>query len=189
MEFKFKLKTSSVTALSKDVKQLFESVIQNQRMLNEIGESVVSDIKETTQKKGKSIPFGLQDFRLLKESWILRKTKLAETNHTDEFYEEGKSNLTFTGQLMNSIVHKIISKGTLLFSFDGTHEGYKSSTGRSSKSIPNEKLAEYVAQAGRPFFGIRPAMRLRVNRIVKTYMKRAIQVRGFLKEIDNQTKE
>lgn len=184
MSFEFKLKTESVNQVSADVKALFNRVIANKQMLGEIGQSLVEDIKSTTQKDGKSIPLKVTDFKLLKESWILRKRKLSQTNHTDEYHEEGKSNLTFTGQLLNSIVFKIVSKGKLLFTFSGTHEGYVSESGQKGKNISNEKLAKYVAEQGRPFFGVRPVMRSRVSRIVKTYMKRAILVGGFLKGID-----
>ena len=184
MSFEFKLKTESVNKLSEDVKRIFKKVIANEQMMNEIGTAIVTDVKETTQK-GKSIPNGLKDFALLKESWILQKTRYAKSNPTDAAYDEGFSNLTFTGQLLNSIRHKIISKGTLLISFFDIHKGYTSSTGHKTKDIPNEKLAQYVAEAGRPFFGVRPTIRLRINRIVKKYMNRALKVQKLLKDIDN----
>jgi len=184
MGFEFKLKSESVNQISAEVKALFQRVITNKQMLNEIGKTLIQDIKTTTQKEGKSIPNKVTDLKLLKERWIIRKTKLAKTNHTDEFYEEGKSNLTFTGQLLNSIVFNIVSKGKLLFTFSGTHEGYVSESGKKGKNISNEKLAKYVAEQGRSFFGVRPVMRSRVSRVVKTYMKRAILVGGFLKGID-----
>jgi hypothetical protein len=91
MSFEFKLKSISVDNLSKEVVTLFNKVIANPQMLNEIGESIKTDIKNSTQVLGKSIPQGNKDLKLLKESWITRKIKLSETNHTDEFYEEGKS--------------------------------------------------------------------------------------------------
>lgn len=185
MSFTFKINEDSLKNVEKSVRVAFDKAISNANMLNEIGKTIADDVREQT-RKGKSIPSGLKDFKLLKESWIKRKTRLDKFNETDAAYEEGGSNLTFTGQLLNSFKHKIIGKGMLELFFDGNHKPYKSPTGSPvGKEIMNKDLADYVAKGGRPFVGVRPAIRLRVNRIVKGYIKRALIVARLLKEIDN----
>lgn len=186
MSFTFKINEDSLKGVEKNIRVAFDKALSNANMLNEIGKTLTDDVREQT-RKGKSIPSGLKDLKLLKESWIKRKTRLDKYNQTDAAYEEGGSNLTFTGQLLNAFKHKIIGKGTVELSFgDSIHKPYKSPTGKAvGKEIKNEDLADYVALGGRPFVGVRPAMRLRVNRIVRGYIKRALIVARLLKEIDN----
>lgn len=184
MSFTFKINEQSLRNVEKSVRTAFDKVIANQNMLNEIGTTITTDVVEQTRTKDRSIPLK-SELKLLKESWIFRKKRLADFNQTDPEYQEGRSNLTFTGQLLNSFKHRIIGRGELELSFEGDHEGYKTPSGKTTKTIPNEKLAKYVADAGRPFVGIRPAMRTRVNRIVTKYIKRALIVARLLKQIDN----
>lgn len=171
MSYTFKFDASSLANVQDNVKRAFEKVISNTRMLNEIGESITTDVIDQTRVKEKSIPLK-SDLKLLKESWIKGRSKLSETNVTDAEYQPGRSNLTFTGQLLNSLKWRVLKAGVLEMFFDGMHKGYT----KGSKDLSNEKLAQYVAEGGRPFFGVRPAMRLRVNRIVRTYIKRALVV-------------
>lgn len=186
MPFSFKFNQKSMDGLEQNVRDAFKKAIGNKQMLNEIGKEIIIDVVDVTRNKDKSIPLKLSDLKLLKESWIITKRRLAQTNETDPAYEDGRSNLTFTGQLLNSMRHSILGPGKLEISFKGMHAGYKSATGRVSKAIENSKLAEYVAKAGRPFFGVRPAMRFRVNRIVKTYVKRALVVARLTNnDVDN----
>lgn len=182
MSFKIKFNEASISGLEKNVKDAFKKVIASNAMLNEVGKLVTEDIVETTRGE-RSIPDGLNHLKLLKESWITRKKRLASTNTKDSAYEEGKSNLTFTGQLLNSLKWKILGPGKIQTFFKGNHAPYVSGTGaKSGKSIKNEDLAKYVAIAGRPFIGVRPAIRVRIQRLVKGYVKRALVVARLTKE-------
>jgi hypothetical protein len=184
MSFSIKFDKKSADKLEGNVRAAFQKVIRSQAMLNEVGQLVVTDVVEQTRNE-KSIPLK-KDLRLLKEKWITRKSKIVDTNQTSPFYEEGKSNLTFTGQLLNSFTWAIEGVGKIRLFFQGTHQPYKNIDGTTSgKSISNEDLAKYVADGGRPFVGVRPAIKRRVNRIVKTYLKRALIVARLTKnEVD-----
>lgn len=178
MSFQFKFDASSLAGVEKNVRDAFNKVITNPRMLNEIGSSITTDIVDQTRNKEKSIPLG-SDLKLLKESTIKQRMWLQKYNSTDAAFEDGRSNLTFTGQLLNSLTHKILGRGILEIFFDGKHKPYKGKTktlGKEDKELSNEELAQYVADAGRPIVGVRPAIRLRINTIVKTYIKRALVV-------------
>lgn len=173
--FTFKFNEASMKGVQDNVRKAFLEATKSEPMLGEIGQAIVEDVVMQT-KAGKSIPLK-SDFKLLKESWIVYKKFLSTANKTDADYEEGRSNLTFTGQLLKSFGWTIAGPGKLILSFVGFHKPYKTGTGRESgEEIPNQTLAKYVADSGRPFVGVRPAMRLRVNRIVKTYVKRILVV-------------
>ena len=71
--------------------------------------------------------------------------------------------------------------GKLKLYFKGFHLPYKNEDGENiGKRITNEKLAEYVAEQGRPIVGVRPAIERRVGRIVRTYIRRALKVARLL---------
>jgi hypothetical protein len=174
MPSEFRFRRESIARLEKNVIAAFNKAIVNEQMLNTIGEEIVEDVKTQT-RKGLSIPNKLQDLKLLKEKWITRKERLKTVNSTDPSYEEGASNLSFTGQLLNSFSHAIRGPGRILLYFHDFHQPYKNLNGTTSgEEIPNATLAKYLADKGRPFVGVRPSMRLRINRIVKDYVKRAM---------------
>jgi hypothetical protein len=62
----------------------------------------------------------------LRPATIKRRERLATVNPTDSAYSSGKSNLTFTGQLLNSLRVKFqVSKLVFNFTSIGKHRPYK----------------------------------------------------------------
>lgn len=185
MSFQVKFNQASIDKVQSNVKEAFQKVINSKSMLNEVGQLVVTDVVEQTRNE-KSIPLGGKDLKLLKDKWITRKDRIASVNSPDGNYEEGKSNLTFTGQLLNSFTWAIEGAGKIKLFFKDVHSGYKTLSGTTGKPIENQKLADYVAKAGRPFVGVRPVIKRRINRIVKDYIKRALVVSRLSKNnVDN----
>ena len=183
MSLKFKFKESDIDNVEKSVKDAFEKVIASKQLLNEVGEIVITDIKEQTRVRGKSIPNKLADLKLLKEAWIKRRTKLASSNNVDRDFEDGRSNLTFTGQLLNSLSSLIPGPGKLRIYLKGIHKAYRNQDGEKiSRDLSNEKLAEYVEKQGRPFLGVRRVITNRINRLVRTYVRRALRVKKLFKD-------
>lgn len=60
-----------------------------------------------------------------------------------------KSNLTFTGQLLNSMHSSVLRPGVFLIDFQGEHQPLTP----TGKTISNGTLAYYVEKEGRPFIG------------------------------------
>lgn len=91
-------------------------------------------------------------FKELSESWIERKSKLSKVNKPSEFYRKRKSNITFTGQLLDSFKYKIIqSTLTIEFFFQGLRRPYKGLRKESLETVAtNKELASKIEQA-RPF--------------------------------------
>lgn len=187
MSFEVKINQDSIDKLQSNVKDAFKKVIANQNMLNELGQTIVTDVVEQTRNE-KSIPLGMKDLKLLKEKWITRKQRLKSVNPTDEFYEEGKSNLTFTGQLLRALTWFIKGPGKLHIDFDEkVRTPYMNLNGEAQKEpITNKELAKHIAANGRPFVGVRPVIKRRLQRIVKDYVKRALVVARLSKNnVDN----
>lgn len=186
MSFTFKISEQSIKNVEKSVRTTFRKVISNNKMLGEIGDIIVTDVVEQTRNNEKSIPNKMKDLPLLRESWIKRRDILSNYNQTNEAYDSGRSNLTFTGQLLDSLTWAITRAGQLKVYFQGIHKPYKSVKKKKplGKEITNEQLAKYVSKT-RPFVGVRPAIRLRVSRLVKSYMKRALLVAKLTKGVDS----
>jgi hypothetical protein len=74
--------------------------------------------------------------------------------HVDkEFFTPDLSNLTFSGQLLRSLV-ATAKKGADFAEIFIRPEGNRRKLPGEKKSLTNQKVAEYVAAQGRPFLGI-----------------------------------
>lgn len=170
---KAKLDEESVNRAKRLTEQLLNKVLTNRKMLNEVGELVVTDVVRQTRSgktaDGKPLPS-------LSEKWIKRRKQLA-TGGTDPAYRPRKSNLTLSGQLLNSFEYFIQGPGKLLLKFTGIHKGYtytkkNGRTGKTGGNTPNELIAE--GQNKRTgFLGVRPQVVDRAKRIIVGYLRRS----------------
>lgn len=93
-----------------------------------------------------------EKFKELTESTIERKAKLAKVNETSDFYRKRKSNLTFTGQLLNSFKYKITqSTLTIQFFFEGFRKPYKGLRKEALETLATNKLLAAKLEKDRPF--------------------------------------
>jgi hypothetical protein len=88
-----------------------------------------------------------------------------------ELFKPNKSNLTFTGQLLESL--------------RGTANEIKQTvtvraTGTRDDGLTNDKLAEYVAKQGRPFLGLDEKGRARMSQIILRDLRRKLKARKKL---------
>jgi hypothetical protein len=172
---KFKIKNASIDKIESDIRRKAEALIKNPEILNELADTVIQDIKYQT-KRGVSAKTG-ERLMGLSDSWKKRRAKIASSISTGELFSVNRSNLTLSGQLLDSISKKISSVVTIFF--DGDHMPYrvrrKDGTGSYNvgERIKNEKLAEYV-QEKRPFFAVRDSLIPRLKKIVIKYIRRNI---------------
>lgn len=124
MAFKVKLNDASVKQVEANVRLAFEKVIANKEMLGEVGQTIVDDVRFQT-RRGKSIPNDLAPLKPLSKKWKEKRKELAQSNETSDVFSPARSNLSLTGQLLNSFNYIIRGAGKLLLRFEGTHEPYK----------------------------------------------------------------
>lgn len=168
----FKTKVPSLANVRSNVKKIFSEVVKDPDTLNEIGSTLVDQNKKAIRSGvdvGGSL---LTKTRLPKLSpkWVERKEKLRSTNEASEYYRKGASNLTFTGQLVDSIKHKIEqSKGTVVIFISGKRKPYKNLKGRNEKDNPsNEEVAQDLKNKwGISIVGVTSAMRNIINKLVR----------------------
>lgn len=87
-------------------------------------------------------------FKLPKHSTVYRQLRKDYKNLLDGTTNVGKSNLTFSGQLMRSMGVRKIRRGSVVI---GPSRKVRKKIFVGEKRLTNEKLAEYLANKGRPF--------------------------------------
>jgi hypothetical protein len=126
----------------------------------------VSDMgsKDPQQERLKALSDKYVDFRKGNFAYKKkRKGKKVTVNKgapkLGDFGSPGKSNLTLTGQMLDSIQIKLQPYGVLLYFPDTKH--------RYSKRITVRELAQYVQEQGRPFFRLTRGERRILLNLVK----------------------
>lgn len=141
----------------------FNDVTTDPTFVEDIAIFTVDRIKTFT-RQGKSIVTGSK-FDPLKKSTIENRKRYEDNNQTSEFYRRRKSNLTFTGQLVNSLTAKKVRRGlfqggvNIQIKPSGTHKGINYKNGGKAADIPNETLGRWTARGStnrpaRPFIGL-----------------------------------
>lgn len=174
---KLKLNQKSLDRLEADTKARLNRVLSNKEMLGEVGDMAIDMIRQNTRKGTSSVT----DEKLapLSKPWIQKRDRIASSQGTHPAYAKKRSNLTLTGQLLDSLKRSVAGRMVTIF-FDGMHIPYRMQTrkgiSRVGKLIKNSKLAQYVAEQGRPFFGFSKAFESKllaqVKRVVIRYIRR-----------------
>lgn len=195
MGISVKLDNKSVARVEKSVRESFEKVINNQNLLKDIGTVVIKDIQFQT-RKGKLKP--------LSDEWVNERKKIAKATATHPAYSARRSNLTLTGQLLDSLKIIYSKAGEVIIEATGIHRPYKANylkswyrIGQSGKrhlvkssntgmrtigeSIENKKLAEYVADQGREFMKVREGLNRQLKNLVVAYIRRSSRVLRLFK--------
>lgn len=119
-----------------------------------------------------------QNIKELKASTISRRRKLAKVNRTGKSFAPAKSNLTFSGQFINSFVtsiSRIKNVVILKISPSGIHKGYTNLNGTRQKGMTNEKLGELLIDGGRDYRKIGELKQKEIRNIVVNIIKRALR--------------
>jgi len=153
---KIKLKLKNVSKLSRKERTRLGQAIKRSGVMESIAEDVIK-VSKKAKRKG------------LTKKWSEYRDKLAAKNSTDPEYGSGKSNLTFTGGLLNSIKAKfVVGKFLIRLEPTGTHSLYKRLTKRKTKTkrkrSKNQDIALGQEKMGRPVIII-------TDKTIKKYSK------------------
>lgn len=178
-----------VDSATKKVVTAFEKVRRNPQMNKEIGEFLVKRIKAETRRKK---PFNkTRSFPSLKTSTIRGRTRLAKLNKTHITFGPDRSNLTFTGQLIEGIKFTI-KKTIITIATSGKRKTIRIGQKRSAKKTPissrNEILVKALADKG--FFLLVDGVVSedekiinRVSNIVLKFIRRSLSVQNRLDKL------
>lgn len=171
--------------IEKGIIKDIEEILSSKEMLSEVGQFTVDRLKYQA-RLGKPANFA-RSTKPLESSTIRSRRYLAKHNPTHETFEESRSNLTITGQFLDSLKYVVRGTGLLEIFFDGTHKGYLSGTGKRGKSIANEKLAEYLKDIDKRFavfdssLNTNETFKTRIKTVVQRFIRRGLAVRNRLR--------
>lgn len=192
---KIKFKQSTIDAIERDMKVKAGALAHDPALLGEVADIVIKDI--AYQVRIGVSPVDGKRFKPLSKEWREQRAEIAKATQTHAAFARNKSNLTLTGQLIDSL-HKIFQGGAVIIDFKDNHKPYNKkykdsfsrkgkSGGRSStvnsgktgiyqvgKEIPNKELAEYVAERGRPFMAVREKLLEQLKKVVIKHIRRKL---------------
>ena len=123
------------------------------------------------------------------EKWRERRKKLSRVNDTDRFYGAGKSNLTFTGQFINSFKIRVSDLATIKIFPIGKHKGYKGTgrkagvpypnskakKGKRGKSVSNKDIARGQIDQGRDYTKVGKKFLKKITTLFKTSILKEVR--------------
>lgn len=199
---KVKVSQRSIDKAKKGFEDEINKIIQKTTLLEDSANLIKTDIQFQT-KRGYSIPLK-KKFDELSEAWKNTRGMLSKFVKVAPVFSKNRSNLTITGQLIDSIVTRVFrNRGYAQIELDGVHEPYKiparqvrvkgharkNGTVRShtrnvppqtiGKNISNADLAERVAEQGRPFMGVRDQIVNRIKVLARNTIRRVFKSDGI----------
>lgn len=135
---KFRIKNKG--AITKKAQREINRAIRDSDTLEK-----AADILIKPMKKGKNPKTGRR-YKALASSTIDQRKRMARYNDTSPDFSPRRSNLTFSGQLLDSITAKIfVTKSIVEIEPRGTRRKYRKKNGKPVKgpALKNKTLAEY----------------------------------------------
>ncbi len=120
MEIKFK--QFSIDNVQADLTKKMKDLIKSPALLSEIADVAIKDIKFQA-RKGVSTKTGTK-FAPLSDAWVREREKIGEETRTNDAFAPKRSNITITGQLLDSMKKRIVGNGISIY-FSGIHKPYK----------------------------------------------------------------
>lgn len=142
----FTIKTKGINSILNKAKSLDKKI--DKPTFNEIGKLIADRIRLKT-RTGTSMATDSK-LKPLAQSTKKSRQSFARNHQTGLGFRPNKSNLTLSGQLLDSVTHKVnIQDQSVLVTPDGKRSPY----GRERSVPDNKKVAEYVSEE-RPFMGL-----------------------------------
>lgn len=163
---------AKVTFKLDNLKQRIKSVA-NELKQQKFGDHVAEQIVDKIRKDGHNFKTG-RKHKPLKRSTIEMRKSLSKYNKTHPEYSASKSNLTFTGRLLNSIKARITakSKGIVMrIDVSGSHAPYKGKGRTHGSRQSNKSIREELAKQGRDPLALNKKSRDSLSRILTAIIR------------------
>lgn len=117
----------------------------------------------------------------LSDSWRSKRGWLSRYNQTHPAFSQNRSNLTFTGQLVDAVTSSSDKSGASVrvkfFVKDTMRQSYRGASGKPvGKPLTNQTLAEYLSDKGRFFVGLDTKSRAQINNELTRILRRRLKV-------------
>ncbi len=189
MALEINIDTAKFVEIEKRINAQAKIALAGGDLKQEVGDFAVERIKYQART---TKPFNESgSFPALKDSTIKNRTYLAKYNPTHDTFAVDRSNLTITGEFLESLTWIDEGDTLLRLAFTGMHKFYVGAKGqRISKTIMNSTLAEYLAQKGfKPFdlsLEVNKQFITRIKTICQRYIRRALNISNSVADFDSQ---
>lgn len=156
--------------LDKKLEEIRRRAVSNE-LLTEIGETLVR-MNAKNARTGKASDGS--SFPPLSEKWKEQRGQLSNINKTHLAYSKNRSNVTFTGQLIDGLTYSInqINKSVDVYFNNLVRTPYKNLNGTSRKEIlTNAEIAEYLSEKGWKLIGINQEMGDRIKFLIDSSIR------------------
>ena len=180
-----KVKITGIPELEKRIEETFGKVRESRQMRTEVGEFLVERIKGEA-RRGKPLNDDRSFPELRSVTQIIRED-LAQQNATHPTFKVERSNITFTGQLVDSLRYLLLDK-KIVIEVPNTRRRKLKSKGVIVESqigirpaLTNKEVDRNLRRLGFDFYtaeGIESEERVlrRINNILKKFVRRAIKI-------------
>jgi hypothetical protein len=160
-----------------------KGALQGRKLLDDVGEQIIKDIKRNTRTgKGFSTSQlnGIKNNKReslpsLEKSTIKARKYYAKFNPTTQVYKSGRSNLSFSGQLIDSIAYDV-KKGRVVVSASGKkRRAYRTLKGKVKNTPSNDEIIGYLEKKGFYFLGIDDKTIDKIKTIAKRQIRRLLR--------------
>jgi hypothetical protein len=130
------------------------------------------------QIRNGKLPSG-KNVKRLKRVTIERRRQLSRKNRTHPDFSPAKSNLTFSGQFLDSfkvVVDRVKSAVRIRISPTGTHKGVTYLNGKRARGVRNEEIGRGLIEGGRDYRPISKKNRSKIGEFVLTALRRSLRL-------------
>jgi hypothetical protein len=180
--FKVNFNSDQFAKIEAKFRDDIQAILSNTDIMKDVGEFMVDRVKYQARI---AKPFNADgSFPDLKDSTVANRRYLAKFNEVDATFSPTRSNLTITGQFLNSLTYLVQGPGLVQILYDGIHTGYMSGKGRVGKSVANSDLVKWLSDKG---FNVmdrsladNQTVKRRVAAIALGYIRRGLKVQNRL---------
>lgn len=188
MPIDIKIDSAQFIDIEQRIRDQANIVLASPDLKAEIGDYAVEAIKYQARVGSPYNSTG--SFPSLADSTVKQRRYLAKYNQPHATYGEDFSNLTLTGEFLESLTWLDQGDTLLAIAFQGMHSVYVGAKGqRISKTIMNDTLAQYLAAKGfRPFdmsLEMNQQFVSRIKTICLRYIRRGLNISNQVAAADS----
>ena len=159
---KAKVEVLNAKEVFKEIEEATNGLFHSGEFLTKIGEFMVQRIQSVT-RSGKSLVTNSK-LAPLAQSYIKQRQSMQKSGKVgSDFFSPGRSNLTLTGQMLDSLDYKVDEqRGSVSVQASGIRSDGKD----------NSKIAQYVTDQGRPFLGLDETGQKRIEQLIQEELRR-----------------
>jgi hypothetical protein len=188
MPIDIKIDSAEFINIEQRIRDRANIVLASSDLKAEVGDFAVEAIKYKA-RVGKPYNSG-GSFPDLADATVKQRRYLAKYNTPHATYGEDFSNLTLTGEFLESLAWLDEGDTLLSIAFTGMHSVYKGAKGqRISKTIMNDTLAQYLAAKGFRVFDMSLDINAQFVKRIKTiclrYIRRGLRISNQVADYDS----